>query len=162
MEGHYFTWFKSLGIDRAVEEKLDRVMVNGSWLSLFQDANVHCLSATTSDHYPILLWCDKFVKPSRNQSGFLFENSWLLEPGFDELVRDNWLSSDSIPLLDKLRKNGDMLQQWSSSNFHKVGKDIESIHRKIEHTRNNIGQDNINYFTALKRRLNYLLVKEDT
>lgn len=110
MEGHCFTWFKSLGTNRAVEEKLDRVMENGAWLALFQDANAHCLSATMSDHYLILLRCDKCLKPSRTQSGFRFENAWLLEPGFDELVRDNLLSIESIPLLDKMSKNCDMLQ----------------------------------------------------
>lgn len=55
LEGHKFTWFRSLGTDRAIEEKLDIIMVNRAWMSLFQDVNAHFLSATTSDHYLVLL-----------------------------------------------------------------------------------------------------------
>jgi len=35
MDGYAFTWFKSLGTDRAGEEKLDRAMANDSWFDKF-------------------------------------------------------------------------------------------------------------------------------
>ena len=36
MEGYNFTWFKSLGTDRAMEEKHDKDLANDSWFNLFQ------------------------------------------------------------------------------------------------------------------------------
>lgn len=45
-----FTWFKSLGTDRFVEEKLDRTMSNSDWSMLLPEAKVKCLPDTTSDH----------------------------------------------------------------------------------------------------------------
>jgi hypothetical protein len=35
MTGYKFTWFKSLGTARAVEEKLDKALVNSTWYNLF-------------------------------------------------------------------------------------------------------------------------------
>jgi hypothetical protein len=55
MEGYPFTWFKSLGTPRAVEEKLDRALVNNDWFNLFPTAILENLAAPSSDHYPILL-----------------------------------------------------------------------------------------------------------
>ncbi|XP_058756815.1 uncharacterized protein LOC131630038 [Vicia villosa] len=56
---------------------------------------------------------------------------------------------------------GESLLQWSKDNNNKSIKEIESISRKINIVRQHVGGENINYFTALKRRLNTLLVKDD-
>lgn len=80
--GHSFTWFKSLGTDRAVEEKLDRAMANGDWLSAYPDASLSNLVASVSDHSPILLNTEEFIVPRRRGYNFRFENSWLYEEGY--------------------------------------------------------------------------------
>jgi hypothetical protein len=76
-EGYPFTWFKSLGTERAVEEKLDRAMANNSWCNLFQNASVMCLTSTASDHYPLLLECDPKPVLYNSLKQFKFENAWL-------------------------------------------------------------------------------------
>jgi len=86
MNGYEFTWFKSLGTVRAVEEKLDRALVNSSWYNLFPDAALECLTNTSSDHYPLLLNCKVFENVHRNPQRFKFENAWLAEPDFKEQV----------------------------------------------------------------------------
>jgi len=57
-----FTWFKSLGIDRVVEEKKDRAMANDIWFDNFQNAKLEYLTTTSSDHYPLWLDCAHYKK----------------------------------------------------------------------------------------------------
>lgn len=53
--GYPFTWFKSLGTPRAIEEKLDRDLANEAWMQIFPHARLENLIAPSSDHYPILV-----------------------------------------------------------------------------------------------------------
>lgn len=55
LQGYAFTWWKSLGSDGAVEEKLDNAMVVREWLNNFPNNMLRNLVAGSSDHYPILL-----------------------------------------------------------------------------------------------------------
>ncbi|KEH36675.1 endonuclease/exonuclease/phosphatase family protein [Medicago truncatula] len=55
MDGYPFTWFKSLGTPRAVEERLDRALANVAWFQNFPNASLDNLVAPASDHYPIML-----------------------------------------------------------------------------------------------------------
>ncbi|KEH16694.1 endonuclease/exonuclease/phosphatase family protein [Medicago truncatula] len=54
MEGYPFTWFKSLGTVRAVEEKLNRAMATNSWMQLFPNAKLENLVAPSSDPFSYL------------------------------------------------------------------------------------------------------------
>jgi len=40
IEGYPFTWFKSLGILRVVEERLDRALANNLWFNIFPNVIV--------------------------------------------------------------------------------------------------------------------------
>lgn len=84
MNVYPFTWFKSLGTNREVEEKLDRALVNHVSCILFPKAEVKCLIVTTSNHYPILLCCEASRMSHRTCDKLKFENMWLIEPGFNE------------------------------------------------------------------------------
>ena len=46
---------KVLVQSRAVEEKLDRALVNFDWCNMFLNASLECLSTTSSDQYPLWL-----------------------------------------------------------------------------------------------------------
>ncbi|CAJ2643989.1 unnamed protein product [Trifolium pratense] len=70
MENYQFTWFKSLGTARAVEEKLDRALSNNGWNQFFPNARLECLTATSSDHYPLLLLCDPITSASNKNKHF--------------------------------------------------------------------------------------------
>lgn len=39
LEGYSFTWFKSLGTSRVVEERLDKVVTNTDWRNFFRVQN---------------------------------------------------------------------------------------------------------------------------
>lgn len=77
MEGYSFTWLKSLGTDRAVEENLDRFMSNSDWCSFLSEARVKCLMVSTSNHYLILLYYEENSRHYRTKKEFKFENAWV-------------------------------------------------------------------------------------
>jgi hypothetical protein len=89
VEGYPFTWFKSLGTPRVVEERLDRALANNSWLNQFSNALLENLVAPVSDHYPLLLHRCYVSRPHAPPRKFRYENMWQLEPGFMEIVTDS-------------------------------------------------------------------------
>ncbi|XP_058767513.1 uncharacterized protein LOC131641227 [Vicia villosa] len=113
LEGYCFTWFKSLGTPRAVEEKLDRAMMNSEWSNSFPGAKLECLTAASSDHFLVLLTCIPTVQHSSTRT-FKFENAWLTEPGFTEFVRDNWNYSTVRKKVNAIKslvnENGDVIE----------------------------------------------------
>jgi len=86
MEGYNYTWFKSLGTNKAVEEKLDRAMANNDWFNMFTATTLKCVTATASDHYPLKLECVPKLQFQRKKNQFRFENSWLVDPEFVPFV----------------------------------------------------------------------------
>ncbi|GAU38731.1 hypothetical protein TSUD_208420 [Trifolium subterraneum] len=112
-KGYPFTWFKSLGTERAVEEKLDRAMANDIWCNMFQYATVECLTTTASDHYPLLLECDPKPIQHRHLKQFKFENAWFAEPEFDTFVKQHWETYGNTTITRKLDDCASDLTSWS-------------------------------------------------
>ncbi|GAU47653.1 hypothetical protein TSUD_27780 [Trifolium subterraneum] len=75
MEGYPFTWFKSLGTIRAVEEKLDRALATEHWLTMFPNVIIKNMPVPGSDHYPIMLIKETGPRIGRSQTRFKFENA---------------------------------------------------------------------------------------
>jgi endonuclease/exonuclease/phosphatase family metal-dependent hydrolase len=61
IKGYSFTWFKSLGMIRAVEEKLDHALATETWHNYCPHVILKNLSAFASDHYPIICWFIKLI-----------------------------------------------------------------------------------------------------
>jgi hypothetical protein len=101
-EGYNFTWFKSLGTERAIEEKLDRAMANNTWCNLFQNAKVRCLTTTASDHYPLLLECDPKPVLHSSLKPFKFENAWLVEEEINQFMQQQWQKYNNMDITGKL------------------------------------------------------------
>ncbi|MCH83137.1 endonuclease/exonuclease/phosphatase family protein, partial [Trifolium medium] len=161
MHGYQFTWFKSLGTERAVEEKLDRALASDTWSQMFPNARLECLTASSSDHYPLWLACDSVRSTTYVPNHFKFEMAWLADPSFDDFVRHSWGTSSADDIMNKLNSCASDLTRWSKDNFHNLHRQIDSYHKKLERARNNVDEANINYFNALKRRLTVLLTQED-
>lgn len=76
LEGYPFTWWKSRGTDRAVEERLDRTMVTPNWCGIFPETRLFNCLASISDYSPILLSLTE-KKQSKFTHRLKFENAWL-------------------------------------------------------------------------------------
>jgi len=161
MEGYNFTWFKSLGTNRAVEEKLDRALATDGSLTVFPNSRLDCLTTTASDHYPLLLVCLSRQQQGSQTKQFRFENSWLAEPEFTPFVQQCWDMYATETLTGKLKLCAEDLSNWNKEHGQKRRKEIEKVHRKLEAIRSHVNASNINHFTTLTRRLDNLLVQDD-
>ncbi|CAJ2628079.1 unnamed protein product [Trifolium pratense] len=161
MEGYPFTWFKSLGTFRAVEERLDRALANDAWFQKFPTAILENLPAPASDHYPILLVREPENRISRIRSRFKFENAWLVDPDFSDFVSNRWLSYGDHQVLKKLDMCASDLTIWNKNHFQRLRRDIDTCRKKIEQLRSKVNSENVNYFNSLRQRMSQLLVQED-
>lgn len=115
LEGYPFTWWKSRGVAREVEERLDRAMANQHWLQFFPEVKLTNIVAPSSYHSPILLSCVPPHCHTGYHRRFRFENSWLLEPELDSVVRDIWDRTRDENLVRKIQACANSLQRWSKS-----------------------------------------------
>ncbi|PKU65146.1 hypothetical protein MA16_Dca004762 [Dendrobium catenatum] len=81
--GSAFTWSRG-----NLWQQLDRILFNNDWIADFHMTHVQHLSRTASDHAPLLLTinANKFLAPS----GFKFQNMWLNDDGFLNVIQENW------------------------------------------------------------------------
>lgn len=137
VEGYPFTWFKSLGTPRAVEERLDRALANSAWFSLFPTATLHNLEAPSSDDYPILLNKSPVERPHLYKCNFRYENAWYTEPGFKDFVIDAWQVHNTNLVMPKLTLCAADMMAWSREHCNKLKLDIEDCRRQIHNIRLN-------------------------
>ncbi|XP_068461724.1 uncharacterized protein [Phaseolus vulgaris] len=84
--GKKYAWYKS---NVSAKIRIDRVLVFDDWLQQWPMGKQYILSREISDH------CVIVVKSSVKDWGpkpFRFIDVWLMEPGFKDMVRDNWNS----------------------------------------------------------------------
>ncbi|KAI0515490.1 hypothetical protein KFK09_008154 [Dendrobium nobile] len=116
--GHYFTWFNQR-TDNPIHIKLDRMLVNDSWLSYFPNSFYLVDSPQISYHSPIILQHDQAHQLKHR---FLFKNYWLHNNEFWDsliLVFSQRLRSSPIhAFYQKLKtlKINIKSKSWASSN----------------------------------------------
>ncbi|KAF5204974.1 Dnase i-like superfamily protein, partial [Thalictrum thalictroides] len=124
--GFFYTWSnKSPGTAR-IMTRIDRVMVNQAWTSMFPNCGAEFLPSGVSDHSPAkLVWYD-FVKKA---GPFRFSNAWFHLPGFIDLVTEVWngrVSMDPMnTLIFKLVELKNRLKPWVKNN-------VTHLHARVE------------------------------
>ena len=161
IEGYPFTWFKSLGTPRAVEERLDRALANNKWFNIFPNATIETLAAPASDHYPIYVNVAPTPRPYVSKRHFRYENAWHLEPGFKDLVTNSWQEYSSHTIIPKLSSCAEDMSVWRKSHFHKLKTDIEDCPKQLQETQlGSSGEDQVRMF-ELRKRMQRLLSQDD-
>lgn len=155
-EGYNYTWFKSLGTYRVVEEWLDRALSTENWQQQFPEAVLENLPAPSSDHYPIMLLGELGINNRRRISRFKFENAWLADLDFNNFVTDKLNSYGSYPIVDKLDLFASDLSDWSKNKFNNLKRDIDMCRKQIDRMRSQVDSDNIHSFNELHNRLTRL------
>ncbi|RVW57568.1 hypothetical protein CK203_113876 [Vitis vinifera] len=103
--------------------KLDRFLVSEDWEGHFKGVVQSTLPRPVSDHFPILL---DGAGVRKGSVPFRFENMWLKEEGFKDLLKGWWQSlrfnaSFSFILAEKLKALKAILKSWNKDVFGKVG-----------------------------------------
>ncbi|WJX46636.1 hypothetical protein P8452_33416 [Trifolium repens] len=82
--GRDFTWFHPNGISMS---RLDRLLISSSWGDVWGAPTVWVLSRDVADHCPLIL---KYSNSNWGPKPFRFNNFWLQNSSFKELVSNAW------------------------------------------------------------------------
>ena len=121
LQGGPFTW--NGGLNNQAMSRLDRFLVSEDWEGHFNGVVQSTLPRPVSDHFPILL---DGGGVRRGPVPFRFENMWLKEEGFKDLLKGWWQGlrfsgSFSFILAEKLKALKAILKSWNKLVFGKVG-----------------------------------------
>lgn len=102
--------------------------------SCFPNAKVFHLTATGSDHFPILTDMD-FMLHKKVSKPFKFEPMWLRHGDFKEHDRRYWshLNSQNDNLHTCLQNPGSALKDWNSNTFGDVKRKLKSLKAELEY-----------------------------
>ncbi|XP_060960190.1 uncharacterized protein LOC115703873 [Cannabis sativa] len=158
--GYPYTWERSRGKPEWVEVRIDRALVNQSWLDFFPLAKLFNLEVSTSDHTPLNLVLVNEVVVARNHV-FRFENAWLKEPLFFEIVKSCWGNDASSGIMAKVKNCGEVLGRWGkdySGNFPKRIKECKLEVQRWKRGRDALSLENFNNASA---KLNKVLLQRE-
>ena len=115
-----FTW--CVGLNNRSKSRIDRFLISEDWKVHFQGAIQVVLAKSVSDHSPILLDGGGM---RRRPTPFRFENMWLKEDGFKEVLRQWWegiqaSGSASFILTEKLKALKPLLRNWNKEVFGQI------------------------------------------
>ncbi|KAL8475066.1 hypothetical protein ACS0TY_031475 [Phlomoides rotata] len=133
--GPKFTWLNKRTGRGRIMEKLDRFVANEDWRERFPAASVTNGGFYGSDHRAIKVQlldrCSKTRESAPTR--FLFENKWLLEDGYNEMVRQVWShGSVTVSLPERLKDCGQKIRAWAHAHSDSIPKRIKQISRRLE------------------------------
>lgn len=88
-KGMLFTWSNKRGGMGHIKSKLDRVLINGSWLDTFLESDTTFLAPGISDHSFILV---NVLPEVQKRRPFKFFSFWMRHISFKEILKNSWLS----------------------------------------------------------------------
>ncbi|XP_039033520.1 uncharacterized protein LOC120169447 [Hibiscus syriacus] len=120
---HYFgpsyTWTNKQK-DFFLARKLDRVMINSYWATIFQHSFVEFIAPGVSDHCMSLTWLFKEISANKPKP-FKFFNFWVAHPSFINVVSQSWLQpTHGNPmqiLFTKLKRLKEYLTRFNKENY---------------------------------------------
>jgi hypothetical protein len=148
-EGPKFTWSNRQDADTHVKVRLDRVVANGMFSSMFEQCTVENIITTSSDHYAILISLERGSCLGRErpvQHSFKYEAMWLRAPDYKEVLEKAWSEGNNgqRPLhatWSNLNRVAGSLKDWSRATFGSVRKEIRKLEGRLRYIRGQILSD---------------------
>ncbi|KAH7840355.1 hypothetical protein Vadar_015873 [Vaccinium darrowii] len=146
--GFWFTWTNRRGGGGANMSKIDRVLVNASWLDHFTESEAMAHAPGISDHCSLLVTVLKEVvcrKP------FRFFNFWMKHHKFKDIVQNSWAvpvaGSAMFRLSMKLKRLKPVLRDLNHTCFSNISGRVEEAKQHMAHLQllcaQNVGDENI-------------------
>jgi hypothetical protein len=116
--GRQFTWFHP---NEVTMSRLDRVLLSVDWLSLSGSPAVWVVERDVSDHCPLIL---RYSIVDWGPKPFRFNNYWLNNKQFKDLVVDTWNSQHfngwmGFVLKERLKELKGVIRNWSKEVYGK-------------------------------------------
>ena len=140
-EGANMTWTNRQRGNGRILERIDRTLVNGTWLMHYPSSWADCLTTRTSDHSPIAIRWEQVI--NWGPKPFKHFNYWFRKAGYREIVEEVWSSPDvgrpQLAVASKLKTAKHLLKIWDRSSTNSVmdavlekRKIADAIQRKIQ------------------------------
>ncbi|XP_061373834.1 uncharacterized protein LOC133316136 [Gastrolobium bilobum] len=111
--GPKFSWKRG-----KLQERIDRLVVNDSWLLSYPHRSIYHLSFNRSDHRPLLLKDDSCTAIFKGPKPFRFLVAWLTDENFGEVVDACWnQTSDWVHAKDKFQREASL---WHCNVFKEL------------------------------------------
>ncbi|XP_075669941.1 uncharacterized protein LOC142639680 [Castanea sativa] len=135
--GQRYTWCNGRIGEQKTLIKLDRVVANDEWRSMFKESTVHHITMSTSDHCMLALFLKK-KHPSRPvKKRFLFDAMWTRDDRCRQIIEEAWdpLRGDpEFTIQDRLKCCQVHLQGWNWKFLHKTTEETGSLKKEINET----------------------------
>ena len=132
--GDKFTWERFRGTDRWVVERLDRGLANKAWSELFPNAEVRVHEVSTSDHMPLCLQLNKQVYMPCGKR-YRFENMWIQEKEFWNIVQECWNSEGTNELMSRLAMCCLRLEEWGGGLIKNLKSKLSNYRKEMKSLR---------------------------
>ncbi|KAF9624409.1 hypothetical protein IFM89_011334 [Coptis chinensis] len=132
--GNIFTWTNKQVGRRRIWERLDRTLVNASWILHFVNTKVYHHMSMTSDHKLLVI---KICNESNHlPRPFRFEAMWLQDRSCTEQVQlafeVDTVGSPSFTLCNKLKQCQKNLKWWNKNIFGLLDTKMQDAHHRLE------------------------------
>ncbi|KAJ1392784.1 Ribonuclease H-like superfamily [Sesbania bispinosa] len=133
ISGSKYIWSNNRRGDQEVKEKIDRVLTNFEWRTLYPHAEALAVPPISSDHTPIIL----DIKPEGyNHQDFKFEAYWQDHDQCQNIIQESWKpnaqeESHWDQLLSRVKNCSKGLSKWSKSTFKQANREIFKLKKKL-------------------------------
>ncbi|KAI8527740.1 hypothetical protein RHMOL_Rhmol12G0097800 [Rhododendron molle] len=147
-KGLWFTWSNKRGGGGDIKSKLDRVLINASWLDMFPESETTFLAPGISDHSFVLL---SILPGISRKTPFKFFSFWMKHAEFKEELQKSWCMPIAGPrwsrLYGKLARLKPILRAFNKKFYSQIGEKVQQAREEISHVQGRPREDN----TALKQ-----------
>jgi hypothetical protein len=115
LKGRKYTWSNMQ--QEPLLEQIDWCFTSTNWISLYPNTLLLPMAKPTSDHIPCMVQIDTTIPKA---GVFRFENFWVEQPDFLDLVQNTWnteisASNSMTRISAKFKLLGKTLKKWSKS-----------------------------------------------
>lgn len=155
--GSMFTWERSPGTRRWVQDRLDRGLANNLWKSMFPRAEFTVMDVTTSDHLPLSLQLNRTMYVPKVHR-FRFENMWLKEKDCLHIIQQSWLEMSAYSISEKIHYCCVKLEEWGGGMTKEFKEKIREYKKRLKHLRSRGDRYGVNQYNEVRE--NYLKLLE--
>jgi hypothetical protein len=162
--GSKFTWSNERESGVHVKERLDRALANPEWGGLYPNTSLEVLPVTTSDHKPLWLRFNPYVR--RAPKLFKFEACWNIDQDCGEVINQAWSNdmggSNSMEEAKlKLAFCQQQLLAWSKHKFGAGRRNSRVLEQRLERLQRRENPGVLTQIKKLQREINQVLEMED-
>lgn len=136
IKGSSFTWLNKPREYGRVLEKLDRFVGSQGWFDLHPSVEAQTLEFFGSDHRVVKLplFSVPAILSRHGLVSFRYENAWLLEEDYQQVVKDAWsVGGSHSGITNRLEACENMICDWDKNSVGSLVTRIKKVRSRINH-----------------------------